>query len=107
MGPGEVEEARDLALEQSIVTHKTSLLETLCCTMEKLLVTESEANPNHSFLFGRHCSGLRTSCRLSETVSILPELKQFQLCLDLALVLPVWFGCTDKMLRGIWSSGCT
>ena len=38
---------QDLALQQSIVKHKTSLLETLCYTMEKLLVTESEANPNH------------------------------------------------------------
>ena len=52
MGPGEVEEARDLALQQSIVKHKTSLLETLCCTMEKLLVTESEANPNHCVSLG-------------------------------------------------------
>ena len=46
-GPGEVVMALDLALQQSIVKHKTSLLETLCYTMEKLLVTESEANPNH------------------------------------------------------------
>ena len=45
--PGEVLEARHLALQQSIVKHKTSLLETLCHTIEKLLVTESEANPNH------------------------------------------------------------
>ena len=46
-GPGNEVMARDLALQQSIVKHKTSLLETLCYTMEKLLVTESEANPNH------------------------------------------------------------
>ena len=51
-GPGKVVMARDLALQQSIVKHKTSLLETLCHTMEKLLVTESEANPNHCVSLG-------------------------------------------------------
>ena len=78
--PGEVLEAQHLALQQSIVKHKPSLLETISYTIEKLLVIESEANLNHSCLFGRHRSVLRTSCRFLESESIHLESNQFKLC---------------------------
>ena len=78
--PGEVLEARHLAQQQSIVKHKPSLLETISYTIEKLWVIESEANPNHSCLFGRHRSVLRTSCRFLESESIHLESNQFKLC---------------------------
>ena len=61
MVPGEVLEARHLALQQSIVKYKPSLLETLSFTIEKLWVIESEANPNHSCLFGCQTYGVLVS----------------------------------------------
>ena len=60
-GPGEVLEDLHLALQQSIVKHKPSLPETLSFTIEKLWVIESEANPNHSCLFGCQTYGVLVS----------------------------------------------